>query len=205
MQHKFIADVHCDRLVFFTDDMTADLAVDDNLYLAYTDKELPEGMTLKNCWNWKWNAVTEEFVYSVKTTTTTSLIDQNKASVRLTLQNVIDTARNSLYSSYAFDDVINNFIFRELFLGKEDQLYLHAIAEVEGKSVEDVKAEFQAKRKKMEDVLFLTEVTKRHFEKLIDGCDNQRDLYKIRNDIVATNILEQYEKMVKDNLTLIQQ
>jgi hypothetical protein len=204
MQHKFIADVHCDRLVYFTDNINEELATDDNLYIAYTEKELPEGMTLKNCWNWKWNSITEELVYSVKKKDVEPLFEQNKSAVRTTLKNVIDTARNSLYSSYAFDDVVNNFIFRELFLEKENQLYLHAIAEVEQKDVEVVKAEFQAKRKKMEDVLFLTEITKRHFEKLIEDCDNQRDLYKIRNDIVATNLLKQYDDMVKDNLTLIQ-
>ena len=200
MKYKLLVDIHSNRVVYFTANISEHTEIDDNLYICYLDDELPskpKQMTQFNAWSWKWNSIKNELFFAdAVNTTKETLFDQNKKAAFNTLLNVVNTARTSLYSQYKFDDVVNNFIFRELFLDEDKQTYLTTIASIRGVDASVVRSEFEAKRKKIEDILFLTEVTKQLFTKQIQDAKTSDELYEIRNNIAATDILQQYKKMI---------
>lgn len=204
MKYKFLIDAHSDRVVFFTEDINAELQLDDNVYVCYSDKDLPEGFSLSTAWNWKWDGVEEQLFQPEVKTQRKDAFESNKDSVRFTLKTIINNARRSLYDDYVMDEHVRLQIFRELNFPSEQQLYLSSIAEIQNLSLETVVENYKNERDKFEDIMFLSEITKKHFEHLIDLCDTPAELYKIRNDIVASNILKKYENIKKQNLTLIQ-
>jgi hypothetical protein len=203
MKYKLLVDCHSDRIVFFTDNIDQELTLDDNVYVCYSDKELPEDMSLSNCWNWKWNSVEETlFVPEVKVDKK-DVFEHNKESVRFTLKTIINNTRRTLYDDYVMDEHVRLQIFKELRSPKEQQFYLSSIAEIQNKTLESVVEFYKEEKAKFDDIMFLTEVTKKHFQNLIDLCETPAELYKIRNDIAASNILKKYEDIKKQNLTLI--
>ena len=198
MNYKLLVDMHSNRVVYFTANVTEHTEIDDNLYICYTDElpKTPKQMTQFNAWSWKWNSIKNELFFADPVgAAKETLFDQNKKAAHNTLLSIVNRARNSLYSEYEFDDVVNNFIFRELFLDEDKQTYLTTIASIRGVDISVVRSEFEAKRKKIEDVLFLSEVTKQLFTKQIQDAKTSEELYEIRNNIAATDILEKYKKM----------
>ena len=199
MKYKLLVDMHCNRIVYFTDDLKEHTEIDDNLYICFMNGELPKvpkQMTLKNAWSWKWNAVKGELFYAdAEPSKVDTLFEQNKKAALNALKVAINTTRKSLYGDYDFDDVVHNFIFRELFVEESKQNYINTIAQIRGVGAAEIRKEFEQKRKKIEDVLFLTEVTKQLFMKQIEDAKTSDELYEIRNNIAATDILEQYKKM----------
>jgi len=201
MKYKILADMHCDRIVYFTSNISEHTEIDDNLYICFYDGELPKTpkeMTLRNCWSWKWDSVNNTLNYANQSVEKQiTLFDQNKNSAKQVLVNVINKARKTVINNYAFDAYTQSRIYEELTKPKEEQFYINSIAEITGKPREDVFSEYSKKRKKFEDVLFLSEVTRIHFEQLIDRCKTSDELYRIRNDIAEVNILEKYKDLEK--------
>lgn len=197
MRYKLLVDMHCDRIVYFTSNIAEHTVIDDNLYICFYDGALPlqpREMTLRNCWAWKWNAQTDTLVYSdADPSLKSTLFDQNKQAAKSVLKNMINKTRKTLVGDYAFGSYIDKKIFEELVKPPSERHYIASIAEVTGKSTEDVYEEYEQKHKKFEDVLFLSEITRAHFERLIDECKTSDELYQIRNNIAQTNILKKYE------------
>lgn len=199
MRYKFLVDIHCDRIVYFTSNIAEHTEIDENLYVCFYDGDLPKTpreMTLKNCWSWKWDAVNDKLNYAnQEITKQTTLFDQNKQAAKQVLINVINKARKNVITSYAFDAYVQVKIYEELSKPNEEQFYINSIVEITGNSKEHVLEEYHKKKKRFEDILFLSEITRLHFEKAIDECKTSDQLYTIRNNIAATNILEKYKEL----------
>jgi hypothetical protein len=88
-QHK------SDRVVYFTDDPAFDVPTDaDWCYVSPHQGRLPQGMTLRNCWGWRYRGF--EFIDARKNTArnrAAALLDHNKESLRKLLREKIDVLR----------------------------------------------------------------------------------------------------------------
>lgn len=203
MKYKILADIHCDRIVYFTSIISEHTEIDDNLYVCFYDGELPttpKQMTLKNCWSWRWNSKDGTLVYAGSNTTfNTTLFDQNKNAAKQVLKNTINKARKAIIDDYAFDAYIQTRIYDELLKPQDKQFYINCIANTLNKDRNEVFKEYDIKRKRFEDILFLSEITKKHFEKLIEECKTSDELYQIRNNIAETNILAKYDEIEKQD------
>ena len=100
MKYKILADMHCDRIVYFTSNISEHTEIDDNLYICFYDGELPKTpkeMTLRNCWSWKWDSVNNTLNYANQSVEKQiTLFDQNKNSAKQVLVNVINKARKTV-------------------------------------------------------------------------------------------------------------
>lgn len=90
-----VTQVKSERVVYFTDDPAYDPPPDaDWNYVSAYSGALPEGMTLRNCWSWRFNGgVFRHAPGDATTPTAERLLDRNRAALLRLLNDKIDLAR----------------------------------------------------------------------------------------------------------------
>ncbi len=90
-----------DRLVYFTDDPEFTMPADaDWCYLSPYVGELPQGMTLRNCWGWRFRGMA--FIdarQAQPANPVKALLDHNKEALRKLLREKVDALRHSVAPS----------------------------------------------------------------------------------------------------------
>jgi len=98
-----ITQVKSHRVIYYTDDPDFVPAVEEDWYYCGQYRgELPGGMTLRNCWSWRFNG--SAFTHAgpaAKPNRATALVEQNKAALLRLLHSKIDDIRRPLLPSCA--------------------------------------------------------------------------------------------------------
>ncbi len=141
--------------------------------------DLPENMTLDNCWNWTLRGDklvnTETANRSVKT-----LLDNNKAEVKKLLIKRINTVRQSLLSSYNGGDYLRNL--KLIAVEKDETLFLEKLAKAANVSVERYKKWVLDKKTVVDAALKATEINKEYYQRLINEVLTNEDLFLLRDE-----------------------
>lgn len=104
--YRLLIDLATDRVIWYTEDLTAQLHTDEHSVQAEYTGELPEGMTHANAWN---------FVYRNRTLINTevptnppkSLLETNRESINKFLINKINEKRLQKYPRVEYKDYID--------------------------------------------------------------------------------------------------
>lgn len=96
-QWTVVSQVKSHRVVYFTDDPEyAPPAEGDWYYVSVHPGALPEGMTLRNCWNWRFDGAEFTHAHKEQKKPGAALLDANKAALRKLLREKIDDALRPL-------------------------------------------------------------------------------------------------------------
>jgi len=179
-------DVDTLRVIYFTNNLDETLH-DVERTLSYDYRyELPEGMSLDNCWNWTLVGDKLKNTESPAKTKPSSLFENNKIEVKMLLIKRVNSCREQLLSEYAAGDYIRHLKFESS--SKENDFFIEALARAKGVSYEKYRTELIETKNKYDRLLKHTEINKEYYIKQIDAVTNNEDLLALRDIFQNTNL-----------------
>ncbi len=172
-------DVETLRVIYFTKNQNEILHNSPHT-LDYDYRwDLPDNITLDNCWNWRLKG--DKLVNTeVTNQTVKSLLENNKAEVKKLLIKKINSTRQSLLSNYNGGDYLRNLKFSAV--EKDDAVFLEKLAKAANVSVERYKKIILDKKSAVDSALKNTEINKEYYQKLISEIQTNEDLFLLRDE-----------------------
>ena len=114
-RYVIVSQVKSNRVVYFTDDLDYRPPMDgDWYYVSTTAGPLPEAMTLRNCWGWRFNGgVFKDAREAPKQSAAETLLENNRKALTRILNDKIDTVRKPFLPSCANGDMVRRAKLRE--------------------------------------------------------------------------------------------
>lgn len=179
-------DVDTLRVIYFTNDLGETLH-DVEHTLSYDYRyELPEGMSLDNCWNWTLVGDKLKNTETSKNTKPSSLFENNKIEVKKLLVKRVNSCREQLLSEYTAGDYVRHLKFESS--SKENDFFIEALAKAKGISYEKYRNELIETKNRYDKLLKHTEINKEYYIKQIDEVTNNDDLLALRDVFQNTNL-----------------
>ena len=185
MKYRLLIDLATDRIIWYTSDLDTPINNDDHSAIAEYDNDLPNGMTLQNCWNYGYrNKVLSLFnTPAVKPT----LLESNRTSIRQLLIDRINEKRATIKFNLRYSDYTELMIYNEaqLFNGTNllDLEWLSLAIKYTGVDTEQaikiIKYDFNEKRK----ILLITEDLYLEMINRIKDATTNDELFQIRTEI----------------------
>lgn len=186
--HVVVTQVKSFRVIYFTtDENYSPPAEEDWCFASSYQGELPTGMTLQNCWAWRFNG--NAFVYAGDAKVKDgreSLLNANKKALHRILNEKIHRIRKPYEPSNAYGYEIRARKLKEAqsFIdGKEDAScdFLQATAQARNISVPDVASLVVERAKQEKQMLVSTERVRERMALLIDQADSDERLLGLRS------------------------
>jgi hypothetical protein len=195
-----VTQVKSHRVVYFTDDPQYQPPMEgDWYYCCPYGGLLPEGMTLRNCWGWRFNGgvFADARATPVKPAHET-LMDSNRKALMSLLREKIDTIREPYLPSCQQGDFIRHLKLSEAqsyLAGKgEAYPYLQTVAAARNISLAEAARLILAKAEETKQVLLQSERFRELLAQSIQSAQNQVQLLQVR-----TWLLDQvYPELSKD-------
>lgn len=182
---RLILDITTNRVIYFTADLQQELTLSQHVVARDWLEEIPNGMTLNNCFNWQ--------IDGNKLVNTASaprkpvdLFEQNKTKVKQLLIEKINDARRPYFSKAVGGDYIRDRKLKEAQEGKGE--LIEQIASSQRKTTAQVCAEIIAAYRKFSYVMVRTEELKLHYEKAINDTTTESVLWAIRDEFANKNL-----------------
>jgi hypothetical protein len=191
---RLVLDISTMRVIYFTDDLNQTLHPADETLIHDFRHELPNEITLSNCWNWKLEG--DKLVESIskkQNEYVPTIFELNKKEcLNFLIQRV-----NDLRMKYQTDCEMGIFMrlykFEQSFMQHSD--FITMLAKVNNVFPEDYKKNVIEKEKETMEALKITEINREYFKEKINQCNNSEVLYEIRDHISSCDLLEiQYGK-----------
>lgn len=180
-----VAQVKSERVVYFTDDPHYQPSVEDWCYVSQYQGRLPEGMTLRNCWGWRFNGgVFSDARPAAPKPQAERLLDSNRQALLRLLHDKIEAVRQPLLPHLA-----SGYELRRRKLDEANQLQaqgsgplplLQAVAVARGISLQEAGALIRHKAAQFDEVLLETERFREQLAHAIAAATNQAQLLQIR-------------------------
>ena len=179
------------RVIYFTTDENYALPPEEDWCFASSYQgELPAGMTLQNCWAWRFNG--NAFVYAGDATVKDgreSLLNANRKALHRILNEKIHRIRKPYQPSDAYGYEVRARKLKEAqaFIdGKEDASYdfLQATAQARNISVSDAASLVVERAKQEKQMLVSTERVRERMALLIDQADSDERLLGLRSFVL---------------------
>lgn len=179
-------DVDTLRVIYFTNKLDETLH-DAEHTLSYDYRyELPEDMSLNNCWNWTLVGDKLKNTDAPKKTKSNSLFENNKIEVKRLLIKRINSCREQLLSEHTAGDYIRHLKFESS--SKENDFFIEALAKAKGVSYAKYRSELIETKNRYDKLLKHTEINKEYYTKQIDEVTNNDDLFVLRDIFQNTNL-----------------
>ena len=175
-----ILDLATSRVIYFTSDLSVPLKTDGYTAIAVYEGELPNNMTLDNCFNYRY--VNKELVNTQTNSRPTSLIEQNRMTiinfiqekVREKFLKISENGFNNEYYRCLVDEILENCEY----ILEYQQLY--NIDTIEN-ALKKVKSDFVAYRKK----ILLIGYYKTIWIQKARSTNSNDELFAIRDEVFA--------------------
>jgi hypothetical protein len=181
------------RVVYFTDDTDYVPPMQgDWYYVSPHIGALPEGMTLRNCWRWRFDG--HAFVDASQPKAVpqeVALLQSNKAALLRLLHEKIDTLRKPYISSSVLGDQVRTAKLQEAHavlagdFTARDSSYLIEAAAAAGCTVQDMAQRIVQQHTNQQTVLHQTETVRMHLGSAIATATTQAELVALRQRIMA--------------------
>ncbi len=213
-----VCQVKSDRVVYFTSDFEYQAPLQGDWYYVHQHLgELPEQMTLANCWRWRYRGKdfldTVEAHFATPTTALQRLVESNKQALRQMLTDKI----HALRKPYILRDLgkeqarqLRLLESKAIQAGTADEAKLSLLpsaAAVRGISMLDMAKRTLAAHQKQQDILTETERVRDEIAVLIDQATTQDDLLILRERLMSDLAPEQNDAyaITPNNTTPIRQ
>jgi hypothetical protein len=187
-QYIVVTQVKSFRVIYFTtDEDYVSPREEDWCFVSSYQGELPAGMTLKNCWAWRFNG--NDFVYAgeeAKKDRHHTLLDVNKKALRRILTEKIHLVRRPYEPSDVYGYELRRRKLKEARAFLEGDLdessffYLQATAQARNISVSNAAQLVIERAKKEKKMLVSTERIRERMALLIEQADNDAQLIGLR-------------------------
>ncbi|MBB3211651.1 hypothetical protein FHW67_000899 [Herbaspirillum sp. Sphag1AN] len=201
-QYVVLTQVKSYRVVYFTTDPQYVPPMEGDWYFASTYQGvLPQGMTLQNCWAWRFNGNT--FVHAgdqARKNKTEEIIETNKRALKNILRDKIQRLREPYLPSDSFGYELRARKRQEakLFLEQPDAEatypYLEATAVARNLTMHDAARLILWRAEKTEKVMISTERVRERFSLLVEQADSQEKLLTLRSMLLE----ELYPELSKE-------
>jgi len=186
--YTVVAQVKSFRVVYFTDDSNYTAPMEGDWYYVSTyHGQLPEGMTLRNCWSWRFNGGIFIAAHNVPDTPAKEiLLDHNRRALLRILHEKINITRAPYAPSCALGDLTRQSKFSEanewLSLPHSRQSYpfLEGVAMARNMPVADAAQLIVKRAEQTEQILAATERVREKFTVLIQQASSEEALLQIR-------------------------
>jgi hypothetical protein len=193
-----VSQVKSNRVVYFTDDATYQPPTDGDWYYCSTfSGDLPKGMTLKNCWGWRFNGTAfTDARAKVAKTTAELLIENNKKALQKLLKEKIDAARAPYRPTHVGGDVVRQQKLAEAnaFLagaenggkvsGAESYPLLSGVAEARNVSLHEAARLVRSKAEEAQAMLVESERVRERLSTAIRNGKTEAELRGIREELL---------------------
>lgn len=200
---RIVTQVKSNRVVYFTDDPAyTPPAEGDWYFVGFHQGALPEGMTLRNCWGWRFNG--SEFADArnlARPDTAQALLDSNKAALRKLLREKIDAWRRPLAPGSLMGQALRDAKLAEaaaVLAGGTDERQLKLLptaAAARGLPLRDMAQLVQRLHAESQAELVASECVREEIAAAIDAATTQAALAQLRMrlmDGVAPEATAQY-------------
>lgn len=192
-RYVVVSQVKSNRVVYYTDDPDYQPPTNaDWYYVSIYDGVLPAGMSLRNCWGWRFNG--HGFVDAREAKTPSpeeSLLANNKKSLLKILNEKIDAVRNPFMPSCAHGDLARRAKLKEArqYLARPDGIVdkearfklLEAVAVARNCSLTEAARLVVARAEEYEQVIVESERFREQMSQAIDAAKDDRTLLELRD------------------------
>ena len=190
-----VTQVKAQRVVYFTDDPQYEPPMEGDWYfVSHFVGDLPPGMTLRNCWGWRFNGgVFEDARDPEQKPPLARLLESNRGALLGLLREKIDFARAELAPTCTLGDEARRLKLEEARGFREHRdggngagrfPLLQAVAVARNTSLEEAAALVEAKDCATRDMLEATEQVREHYVQAILRAGTQEDLVRLRRELL---------------------
>ncbi len=180
------------RVVYFTDDPHYAPPMDgDWYYVSPHLGDLPHGMTLRNCWRWRFDG--HAFIDASEPKAVPqhlALLQSNKASLQQLLQEKIDRLRRPFAPSSLMGELVRSAKLQEaqtVLAGHgtiTEPSYLLEAAAASACTVQDMAQRVMQRHTAQQSVLYRTESLRMHLSAAIEAATTQPELVALRRRLM---------------------
>lgn len=207
-----VSQVKSNRVVYFTNDPDYQPPMEGDWYYCSTYQgALPEGMTLRNCWGWRFNGgVFADVRETPKQSTRELLLDNNRKALLRILRDKINTVREPFLPTCAHGEAVRNAKLHaaQAYLENPDSLQptdrlspLQAVAVARHISLLEAAELIVAKAGEVERVLLETERFREQLTQAIQSAQTEAQLLELREwllDQVYPELTRQFKFRVEN-------
>lgn len=187
-EYTIVTQVKAHRVVYFTDDADYQPPMDgDWYYVSSFQGPLPDGMTLRNCWRWRFNGTA--FVDAGEApgrSRIEKLLDYNRGALQKLLREKIDTIRQPLLPSCLGGEALRQAKLAQAnaYLRSEsgaDLAQLRAVAVARNMDLAQAAALVIRRANETQQALLETERFREQLAQAIESADNEQQLAELRS------------------------
>lgn len=193
-----VSQVKSNRVVYFTDDLDYQPPMDgDWYYVSNYAGPLPEAMTLRNCWGWRFNGgVFNDAREAPRQSAAESLLENNRKALMRILCEKIDTVRKPFLPSCAYGETIRQIKLRQAneFLAQPQEQavagvsfrLLQSVAVARNSSMLEAARLVVAKAAETERVMIESERFREQMSRAIADAGDEKTLWELRAWLLDT-------------------
>lgn len=180
---KMVLDIATMRVIYFTTDISEHLTQVDKTLIYEYDLDIPEGMTLKNCWNYRLvgnrlvNTVTNSVAPKI------SLIESNRQEALKMLVQRINITRIPLLSTCTGGDTV-----RELKILDEE--FIKKLANVKGVSEDEYRLHVHDTKNTYIEKIKNTEINREYFQTQLKLAKTSERIVELRDKFVNSDLTQ---------------
>ncbi|HYS75999.1 MAG TPA: hypothetical protein VEM38_07905 [Burkholderiales bacterium] len=191
--YMIVTQVKSNRVLYFTDDPDYSPPMDEDwYYVSSHDGELPKGMSLRNCWRWRFNggAFKDTRPESPPKDAAQRLLDHNRAALLAILNEKIDAIRGEHAPSCRLGSLVRAEKLREAGAFFADGLrgespYLEAVAAARSITLAEAARLVLERAQAMADALTETEPVRERFKQAICAARTEEELLSLRERLLT--------------------
>lgn len=194
-----VTQVKCNRIVYFTSDPDYTPASDGDWYfVTHHLGELPDGMTLANCWGWRFNGGTfTDAREPVAQDPHETLLESNRRALLTLLRQKVDQVRTRWAPTCSMGDVLRQRKLEEArryraavsdtaaAVPDDDFELLRSVAVAQGLTIEEAADLILRLDRDMLQSLTHSEQVREHYSRAIRNALNQDELIRLRRDLLS--------------------
>lgn len=179
--YYLVLDCSCNRVIYFTDSSAVRLTLNQHVYLREWDADLPIGMSLKNCWDWKLVGNKLVLDQGLNKNLKKSLLEQNKEKMVKFLEERVNHLRKPFQPSCNEGYYLRSIKLKEAINGGGPLINL--LAKNKGYELSAEINEILSANKRYKFVMLKTEVFRESYKEKIHLAQTNEEVYKIRDEI----------------------
>ncbi|QHI99142.1 hypothetical protein GT347_14795 [Xylophilus rhododendri] len=186
-----VSQVKSNRVVYFTDDPDYQPPMEGNWYfVSVFQGDLPEAMTLRNCWSWRFNGDSFQDAQEPPVPEPQqALLAANRSALRYLLREKINrwrtpTAANCYLGEMLWADKLEEARRHAAAAGEGRFVLLQSLAAARGIGLAEAAELILAASARREAVLHESEAVRERFAHAIEQADSQEALMALRQDLM---------------------
>jgi len=179
--YYLVLDCSCNRVIYFTDTSAVRLTLNQHVYLREWDADLPVGMSIKNCWDWKLIGNKLILDQGLNKNIKKSLIEQNKEKMLKFLTERVNHLRKPFLPTCSEGYYLRSIKLKEAINGGGPLLEI--IAKNKSYELTTEINEVLAANKRYKYIMLKTEIFRELYKEKIHLAQTNEEVYKIRDEI----------------------